>query len=154
MWTSAGLIPRLLTLLLSGCSLLETSWAQNRGQPTLPYPEGSDITYQWNYSCPRRTVCGFTCPGAGTAPGARTPDLTHPVGVPVWVAHATKLTVYLGKMPVGTDQFVQVLFYSYATAEVSSGSGFSLNTGLGTLACQVSGMTLDYSGPPKSDHKY
>jgi hypothetical protein len=134
--TSRGLFCRLLVLLLFGGPFLGTSWAQNRAEPRLPYPEGSDITYQWSYSCPPRMVCGFSCPGTGAA------------------AHATKLTIYLGRMPVDTDQAVFILFYSYATREVPRGNGFSMNSGLGTLACQVSGMTLDYSGPPKSDSEY
>jgi len=29
------------------------------------------------------------------------------------------------------------------------GNGFVINTGLSTLACQVNGMTLEYSGPPE-----
>ena len=56
-------------------------------------------------------------------------------------------------MSVDSDQTVPILFYTYATVEVPRGSGFSLDTGLGTLACQVSGMTLDYSGPPTLDRK-
>src|ERR1700730_18875919 len=84
--TSRGLFCRLLALLLFGGAFFGTSWAQNRAEPRLPYPEGSDITYQWSYSCPSRMVCGFSCPGTGTA------------------AHATKLTIYLGRMHVDKVQ--------------------------------------------------
>jgi len=132
---SSGSFCRVMAFsLLVGGPFLGASWAENRDEARLP--EGSDITYQWSYSCPKRMACGFSCPGTGTA------------------NHATKLNVYLGKMPVATDQAVLVLFYSYSTRYVPRGSGFSMDSGLGTLACQVSGMTLDYFGPPKSDFKY
>jgi len=133
--TSPDLFRRLLASMLFGGLCLGTSWGASEAEQGPPYPRGSDITYQWNYSCPRRMVCGFTCPGTGTA------------------AHATRLTVYLGKMPVDANQTALILFYTYATVEIPRGSGFSLNTGLGRLACQVSGMTLDYSGPPTSARK-
>jgi len=135
---SSGFFCRVLALfLLFGEPVLGTSWAQNRDDLVRhPYPEGSNFTYQWNYSCPKRMACGFTCPGAGTA------------------NHATRLNIYLGKMPVNTDQSVLILFYSYSTRYVPRGNGFSMDSGLGTLACQVSGMTLDYFGPPKADFKY
>jgi hypothetical protein len=122
----------LLFLLIDGL-FLGTSRAQIKDGESRT-PEGTDITYQWNYSCPNKMACGFSCPGAGTA------------------NHATKLNVYLGKMAVNTDQNVFILFYSYSTRYVPRGNGFSLDTGLGTLACQVSGMTLDYFGPPKGSN--
>jgi len=37
--------------------------------------------------------------------------------------------------------------------EIQRGNGFSIDTGLGTLACQVNGMMLLYSGPPKSTYR-
>jgi hypothetical protein len=134
---SRGLFGRVLALfvlLLVGGPLLEASRAKTKDEAG--FPEGTDITYQWNYSCPSKMACGFSCPGAGTA------------------NHATRLNVYLGKMAVNTDQVVFVLFYNYATRYVPRGNGFSLDSGLGTLACQVSGMKLDYFGPPKSDVRY
>ena len=33
--------------------------------------------------------------------------------------------------------------------ENSRANGFSISTGLNTLSCQVNGLTLDYSGPPR-----
>jgi hypothetical protein len=127
----------LLFLLIDGSFSGTFSRAQIKDGTSRTYPEGTEITYQWNYSCPSKKACGFSCPGAGTA------------------NHATKLDVYLGRLPVNTDQNVFILFYSYATRYVPRGNGFSVDSGLGTLACQVSGMTLDYFGPPKtSDFRY
>jgi hypothetical protein len=109
--------------LLSPCS------AQDK---TKPYPPGSDITFQWNYSCPSSKGCGFICPGSGQA------------------THVTKLTIYLGRMRVGADQTSLALFYEFSTVEFPRGNGFVIDTGLSTLSCQVNGMTVDYSGPPIS----
>jgi hypothetical protein len=100
----------------------------NASGPT--YPGGSDITYQWEYSCPSGGECSFTC-GSGGA------------------AHVTKLRIYLGVMPVGTNQRNSTLFYEFNTREQRRGSGFSVNAGLSTLQCQVNGLTADYSGPPR-----
>ena len=63
--------------------------------------------------------------------------------------HATKLTVYLGSVRGGANQEHIALFYAYSTVEVPQGNGFAINTGLGMLSCEVNGMKLDYSGPPK-----
>jgi hypothetical protein len=92
------------------------------------YP--GEITYQWDYSCPSGGECSFTC-GTGGA------------------GHVTKLGIYLGAMPVGTDQKNFTLFYEFTTRELRRGSGFSINAGLSTLQCQVNGLTVDYSGSPR-----
>jgi len=112
--------------------LLCGSPSQDNVSPGLPYPSGSDITFQWKYSCPSSRGCSFNCPGSGSA------------------SHATKLIVYLGSMRVA-DRRALALFYEYSTREVVRGSGFSIDSGLGTLSCQINGMTLDYSGPPRSN---
>src|SRR5262245_34594054 len=113
--------------------LVNPSWAQNKkgtnaSGPT--YPGGTQITYQWDYSCPSEGDCSFTC-GSGGA------------------SHVTKLAIYLGSMPIGTDQKNATLSYEFTTRELRRGSGFSVNTGLSTLQCQVNGLTVDYSGPPR-----
>ena len=114
--------------------LISPSWAQDKKDPNasgLTYPGGSEITYQWNYSCPTRGGdCSFTC-GTGGA------------------SHVTKLGIYLGAMPTGTDQKNATLFYEFTARELRQGSGFSINTGINTLQCQVDGLTIDYSGPPR-----
>ena len=114
--------------------LMNSSWAQNKGEPQAagpPYPGASEITFQWDYSCPSGQNCSFICPGAGGA------------------SHVTKLAIYLGTIPVGSNQNVPALVYDFSTREILRGNGFSISTGLSTLSCQVNGLTLDYSGPPR-----
>ena len=119
--------------LLSPCSAQnKTAQDKTAQDKTRPYPPGSDITFQWNYSCPSSKGCGFICPGSGQA------------------NHVTKLTIYLGRMRVGADQTSLALFYEYSTVEFPRGNGFVIDTGLSTLSCQVNGMSVDYSGPPTS----
>jgi hypothetical protein len=96
-----------------------------------PYPGGSKMTFEWSYSCPGGRRCSFDCPGRGGA------------------GHVTKLTIFLGTVPFGS-QDTPSIFYEFATAEIPRGSGFTISAGLSTLSCQVNGMTLDYSGPPRS----
>jgi hypothetical protein len=114
--------------------VMTSSWAQSEGEPLLagpPYPGASDITFQWDYSCINEKICSFTCPGAGGA------------------SHVTKLTIYLGTIPVGRGKNLPALLYDFSTLEIPHGNGFSINTGVSTLSCQVNGLTLDYSGPPR-----
>jgi hypothetical protein len=112
---------------------INPSWAQNKRGPDAlgpTYPGGTEITYQWDYSCPSGGECSFTC-GTGGA------------------SHVTKLGIYLGAMPIGTDRKNATLSYEFTTRELRRGSGFSVNTGLSTLQCQVNGLVVDYSGPPR-----
>jgi hypothetical protein len=60
------------------------------------------------------------------------------------------LVINLGTISVGSNQ-APAVFYEFSTREIPRANGFSISTGLGTLSCQVNGMTLDYSGPPKID---
>lgn len=120
------------TLLFTGL-LVNPSWAQNKdelGVSGPPYPGGSELTFQWNYSCPSGRDCSFTCMGAGGA------------------SHVTELTIYLGTIPVGNKQNAPAVLYDFATREIPRGNGFSVGTGISALSCQVNGLTLDYSGPP------
>src|SRR5215831_10422766 len=84
----------------------------------------TDASFEWIYSCINAKGCAFNCAGAGLA------------------THATKLTVQLRRLEIGNENAL-ALFYDYSTMEVPSGNGFSINTGLGTLSCQVNGMHLD-----------
>jgi hypothetical protein len=114
---------------------LSLSWAQDKSEPLAPAPPflaGAEITSQLNYSCPSNTACSFVCSGGGLS-GAD---------------HVTKLTVYLGTMPLGNDQNAPALFYNFSTRERPNSSGFSISAGLSTLSCQVNGLTLDYVGHP------
>jgi hypothetical protein len=112
--------------------LVTSAWAQDKTEPGgPPYPGGSDITFQWDYSCPGGRACSFTCPGAGNASGV------------------TKLTIYLGTVPLGATEHAPALFYEFSTRNIPRGNGFSITTAITTLSCQVNGMTLDYSGPPQ-----
>jgi hypothetical protein len=119
---------RIPAALLSAVQLMNPLWAQ---ESELHYPAGSDITFQWNYSCPSRASCSFSCPGGGGA------------------GQVTKLTIYLGTIPVGSMQ-TPAMLYEFSTREIPSGNGFVVTSGLSTLSCQVNGMTIDYSGPTKS----
>ena len=75
----------LVWLLISG-PFSSAASAQAKTEHLPPYPAGSDITFQWNYSCPKGRGCTFSCPGRGGA------------------SHVTKLTIYLGRMPIGSTE--------------------------------------------------
>ena len=127
MWRTL-ILGTLFAAVLVNPSAAQDKKGPNASGPT--YPGGSEITYQWDYSCPSGSECSFTC-GSGGA------------------SHVTKLGIYLGVMPVGTSQKNSTLFYEFTTRELRRGSGFSVNAGLSTLQCQVNGLTVDYSGPPR-----
>ncbi len=133
---SLGACLRTLGALLFTCTFMNTPWAQGKAESGPPYPAGSDVTFQWNYSCPSSKGCAFSCLGGGTREGT---------------SHVTKLSVYLGRMRIGSDQDAFALFYDFSTVEFPRGNGFVIATGLSTLSCQVNGMSLDYSGPPRFD---
>ena len=97
-----------------------------------PYPGGSEIAFEWQYSCGNGKGCSFNCPGSGSA------------------ANVTKLVIHLGTIPLSVGlQKAFGIFYEFSTMEIPRANGFSLTTGISTLSCQVLGMNLDYSGPPK-----
>jgi hypothetical protein len=123
---------RVCAILIFACQLITPLWAQERAPSTAapPYPDGSKITVQWDYSCPGGKACTFSCPGRGAA------------------AHVTKLTIYLGTTSFGS-QDAPAVFYEFSTTEIPRGTGFTIAAGLSALSCQVNGMTLDYAGPSK-----
>jgi hypothetical protein len=122
---------RLSAVLIFSSQILSPSWAQNGDTARLPYPKGSQITFQWDYSCLDSRRCSFDCPERRGA------------------SHVTKLSILLGTIPLGGKDTPAIL-YDFATTEIPRGSGFTLMFGLSTLSCQVNGMTLDYSGPAKA----
>lgn len=129
--------PRFCTVLIA-VLLANPAWAQDAGArrpiaPGLRYPAGTEITFQWGYSCPAGKSCSFNCQGQGGG-----------------VDRVTALEIYIGSSPIGSNRSVPALYYFYSTQIFASNSGFSLSPGeLSKLSCQVSGMSLDYSGPPK-----
>ena len=117
--------------------LMNPSWAQNKialDTSDPPNLGGLEVTSQWDYSCTGGSSCSFTC-GTGSA------------------SHVTRLSVYMGNMPVGNNQKNYALFYDFSTREHPQGSGFSVSTGINTLSCQVNGLTLDYSGPARGGRR-
>src|SRR5467141_2050098 len=83
-----------------------------------------------DYSCRTGIACTVVCPGGE-------------------VDHVVKLRLYLGTVLFDGSQNAPAVFYEMNTREYPHASGFSISPGLTTLSCQVNGMTLDYSGPPK-----
>jgi len=126
----------LLVGILLVAHFANSAWAVDKiappeGPPNPPYPGDSQITFQWNYSCPNGKGCSFLCPSAGGA------------------SNVTALDIYLASIPTGSEQRTPALFYNFATVYVPRSNGFSIGSGVGALSCQVNGMRLDYSGPPK-----
>jgi hypothetical protein len=121
-------------MLLFVCPFLSTSWAQNKIDPTDTGPRRPQtLPFQWNYSCPGAgRDCSFLCTGEGGR-----------------AVHVTRLRINLETITVEGSQKAPAVFYEFSTVEIPEASGFVISAGLSTLACQVSGMRLDYSGPPK-----
>ena len=97
-----------------------------------PYPGGSEIAFEWQYSCADGKGCSFSCSGSGGA------------------SNVTKLSIHLMTIPLGAKN-VAGIFYEYSTVEISRANGFNITTGISTLACQVNGMNLDFSGLPRKN---
>jgi hypothetical protein len=131
-WSRALILGTLLFATLNAPRAQDTG-ALPTGKPSSTYPSDAEITFQWNYSCPSNNACTFRCQGAGGAD------------------HLTRLDIYLGTLPVKGDQQQRApaIFYDFSSRGFPQGNGFAISTGISTLSCQVSGMTLDYSGPPK-----
>jgi hypothetical protein len=121
-------------ILLMASVFVSLSWAQesvNTESPVPPkfsFPPGTEITFQWSYTCRDGKPCTFSC---GTADRVKA------------------LTMYLGTIPVGSNRRNSVIFYFYSTATIPYSDGFRISSGpASTLSCDTSGMTLDYAGPP------
>jgi len=133
-WSRALILGTLLFTTLNS-PRAQDAGASPTGKPNSPYPGDAEITFQWNYSCPSTNACTFRCLGVGGAD------------------HLNRLDIYLGTLPVNGDQQQRApaIFYDFSSRGFPHGNGFAISTGMSTLSCQVSGMTLDYSGPPKSN---
>ena len=126
-------------------------------------PAGFEVALEWRYSCPNGKGCSFSCPGQGGPSGVTYPgtggasNVTYPgaggasnVTNPRLggASNVTKLAIQLGTIPLSGTQKAFGIFYEFATVQIPRANGFSLTTGISTLACQVQGMNLDYySGP-------
>ena len=121
-------------ILLVGGPLVQSLSAQDakRSGDAPPQLGASEIAFEWQYSCNNGKACSFNCPGSGSA------------------SSVTKLVIHLGTIPLSGTQRAFGIFYEFSTVQIPRANGFSLTTGISTLSCQVSGMSLDYSGPPKS----
>jgi hypothetical protein len=135
-------------------SVFAVAAATQSAEPVPPGPEDSDL--EWIYSCRTSKGCAFSCPtgtgGAAAATGQAATATGRAMGTTggtMAATHVTKLTIHLRRLRFGNEQPLAI-FYDYSTMEVPSGSGFAINSALGTLSCQVNGMTLDYFGPPHS----
>ena len=93
------------------------------------YPSGFEVAFEWRYSCPDGRGCSFNCPGSGGA------------------SNVTQLSMRWGSVPTGRTERAAGIFYEFSTVQIPRGNGFVVTTGISTLACQVQGMNLDYSGP-------
>jgi hypothetical protein len=129
-------LPTIFLVVIAALGWLpESASAEDRVAPALPnqtYPAGSEITFEWVYSCRNTRPCSFSCAGSGSANGV------------------TALQIYLGTTPLGSNPKSPAIFYFYSTVTVAYNNGFRISTGIqGALACDVIGMTLDYSGPPR-----
>jgi hypothetical protein len=119
----------LITSGLTGFAGAQEAAVESPVPPNFRFPVGADITFQWNYTCRGgNKPCVFSC---GTADRVKA------------------VTIYLGTIPVGSYARNSVIFYFYSTATIPYSDGFRINGGpASNLRCDVSGMTLDYSGPP------
>jgi hypothetical protein len=142
-------------LLVSGP--LAGSLRAQDGKRDPPYPNGSEVAFEWQYSCSNGKGCSFDC-GSGAPQMSDTAAVENALAATAATAftstkhaaasHVTKLSIHLMSIPLGAKN-VAGIFYEYSTVEIPRANGFNITTGISTLACQVQGMNLDYSGLPK-----
>jgi hypothetical protein len=126
--------PTIVAILLMASGLARLAWAQEGDvvspvPPNFRFPAGAEITFELDYTCRGgNKPCAFSC---GTADKVKA------------------LTIYIGTMPVGSYERNSVIFYFYSTETIPYSNGFRITGGpASNLSCDVSGMTLDYAGPP------
>ena len=130
-WSRALILGTLLLATLNSSRAQDTGAATVKANPS--YPAESEITFQWNYSCPGDKPCTFVCRGAGGGGGSD---------------HVTRLDIYLGTLPLSRNQQrAAAIFYDFSSREFPHSAGFAISTGINSLSCQINGMNLDYSGP-------
>jgi hypothetical protein len=129
-WSRAVILGTLLFATPNSPRAQDTALPAIKSNPS--YPAESEITFQWNYSCPSDKPCTFTCRGAAGGGGSD---------------HVTRLDIYLGTLPLSGDERAAAIFYDFSSREFPHSAGFSISTGINSLSCQINGMNLDYSGP-------
>ena len=82
------------TLLVAG-PLLHSVSAQDMKRSEESAPGASDVTFEWQYSCPSGKACSFTCPGSGGA------------------SNVTKLTLQLGASLLAATKEPSAYFISF-----------------------------------------
>jgi len=102
--------------------------------PNKSFPTTFKPSFQWNYVCPRETPsagCSLRC----------LPSVS--------ISSVLTAQVWLGTNDLGTESIPTVYYhFIYHNGKVRlTGSGFAHSTR--TLSCQVVGLRVSYSGPPK-----
>jgi hypothetical protein len=102
--------------------------------PNQPLPSTFKPSFQWNYVCPRENAaagCSLSCP-----PNAA-------------IGSVVAAQIWLGTNDLGNTSIPAVYYYFvyFNGREKLVGAGFAQSTR--NLACQVVGLKVSYSGPPK-----
>ena len=134
----------LLLLSVTGSWLAPSALAQDRPAsnppsllpepPNQPFPSTFKPSFQWSYVCPRENAsagCSFAC-----LPNAA---ISSVMAVQIWLG-----TNDLGNAPIPA---IYYYFAYFNGREKLVGAGFAHSTR--NLSCQVVGLTVSYSGPPK-----
>ena len=102
--------------------------------PNQPFPSAFKPSFQWNYVCPRENAaagCSLACP-----PNAA-------------IGSVMAAQIWLGANDFGNGSIPAIYYYFayFNGREKLVGAGFAHSTR--TLSCQVVGLKVSYSGPPK-----
>ena len=102
--------------------------------PNQVFPSTFKPTFQWNYVCPRENAaagCSLACP-----PNAA-------------IGSVVAAQIWLGTNDLGNASIPAIYYYFvyFNGREKLVGAGFAHSTR--TLSCQVVGLKVSYSGPPK-----
>jgi hypothetical protein len=65
------------------------------------------------------------------------------------MTQVTKVRVYQGAVSNDGSQNIPAVYYEYNSRHFPKEAASALAVGFPSLYCQMSGMTLDYCGPPK-----